>query len=228
MGKVLKQNQIEVIFSALVCLATLCATPSLHADITPSSSQQARIKDMATVEGIHENQLVGYGIVVGLPGTGDSQQSIAPQQMLLAAPQRAVATVPHGQGTETRQSRNMAAVFIVATLRPFAQPGSRIDVIVSPAGDAHSIQGGLLLMTPLYGPDGKIYAQAQGSIVLGSYSVQASGIIKSENDPTAGRIPSGAIVERALPLHLNHDHFRTGWFRHRHQDTESIWDTKSW
>jgi flagellar P-ring protein FlgI len=112
--------------------------------------------------------------------------------------------LPQNQTTASLQLRNMAAVFIAATLPPFAQPGNKIDVIVSSAGDARSIEGGLLLMTPLYGPDGQIYAQAQGPIVLGGYSVQANGNSKSVNDPTTGRVPSGGIVERAVPLDLDH------------------------
>lgn len=192
------------LLATLACLAMLVFSPWTRADVTAPPSQLARIKDVATIEGIRDNQLVGYGIVVGLHGTGDSQQTIFPYQTLIATLQRMGVTVPQGRGAGTLQLRNMAAVFIVATLPPFAQPGNKIDVIVSSAGDARSIEGGLLLMTPLYGPDGQIYAQAQGPIVLGGYSVQANGNMKMENDPTTGRIPSGAIVERAVPLDLDH------------------------
>ncbi len=189
--------------SSLVCLAVIAAGLPLRADSAPSA-QLARIKDVATVEGIRDNQLIGYGIVVGLHGTGDSQQTVFPYQTLISTLERMGVNLPQGQATSSLQVRNMAAVFIAATLPPFAQPGNKIDVIVSSAGDARSIEGGLLLMTPLYGPDGQIYAQAQGPVVLGGYSVQANGNSKTVNHPTTGRIPSGAIVERAVPLDLDH------------------------
>jgi len=178
--------------------------PSHDAGMAAPASDLARIKDVATVEGIRDNQLVGYGIVVGLHGTGDSQQTIFPYQTLISTLERMGVTLPAGQSTSGLQVRNMAAVFIAATLPPFAEPGNKIDVIVSSAGDARSLEGGLLLMTPLYGPDGQIYAQAQGPVVLGGYSVVANGNSRTVNDPTTGRIPSGAIVERAVPLDLDH------------------------
>lgn len=193
--------------SQFVCciLAVLFAPGALHADSMSSPPAEfARIKDVATVEGIRDNQLVGYGIVVGLHGTGDSQQTVFPYQTLISTLERMGVNLPTGQTTSALQVRNMAAVFIAATLPPFAEPGTKIDVIVSSAGDARSIEGGLLLMTPLYGPDGQIYAQAQGPVVLGGYSVVANGNSKTMNDPTTGRIPSGGIVERAVPLDLDH------------------------
>lgn len=189
--------------SKFACFAVLTFALPLRADVTPTS-QLARIKDVATIEGIRDNQLVGYGIVVGLHGTGDSQQTVFPYQTLVSTLERMGVDLPKGQATSSLQVRNMAAVFIAATLPPFAQPGNKIDVIVSSAGDARSLEGGLLLMTPLYGPDGQIYAQAQGPIVLGGYSVQANGSSKSVNHPTTGRVPSGGIVERAVPLDLDH------------------------
>ena len=194
---------VRLFASSLVCLVAIAAGLPLRAD-TAASAQLARIKDVATVEGIRDNQLIGYGIVVGLHGTGDSQQTVFPYQTLVSTLERMGVNLPQGQATSSLQVRNMAAVFIAATLPPFAQPGNKIDVIVSSAGDARSIEGGLLLMTPLYGPDGQIYAQAQGPVVLGGYSVQANGNSKTVNHPTTGRIPSGAIVERAVPLDLDH------------------------
>src|SRR6201987_4261464 len=186
-------------------LALVCFSIGAVA-LTASSPEmrRARIKDVATIEGIRDNQLVGYGIVVGLRGTGDSSQTVFPYQTLISTLERMGVNLPQGQVTSSLQVRNMAAVFIAATLPPFARPGNKIDVTVSSAGDARSIEGGLLLMTPLYGPDGQIYAQAQGPIVLGGYSEQANGNSKSVNHPTTGRIPSGAIVERAVPLDLDH------------------------
>jgi flagellar P-ring protein precursor FlgI len=188
--------------SQFILLTALLAALPLHSD-TPAA-QLARIKDVATVEGIRDNQLVGYGIVVGLHGTGDSQQTVFPYQTLVSTLERMGVNLPQGQSTSSLQVRNMAAVFIAATLPPFSEPGGKIDVIVSSAGDARSIEGGLLLMTPLYGPDGQIYAQAQGPVILGGYSVQANGSSKSVNHPTTGRIPDGGIVERAVPLDLDH------------------------
>ena len=190
------------LISQLAAFAVLTIALPLRAD-TPSS-QLARIKDVATVEGIRDNQLVGYGIIVGLRGTGDSQQTVFPYQTLISTLERMGVNLPQGQATSSLQVRNMAAVFIAATLPPFARPGNKIDITVSSAGDARSIEGGLLLMTPLYGPDGQIYAQAQGPIVLGGYSVQSNGTSRSVNHPTTGRIPSGGIVERAVSLDLDH------------------------
>ncbi len=168
--------------------------------------QKAQVKDIASIEGIRDNQLVGYGLVVGLRGTGDSQQTVFPAQTLISALEKMGVTVPQAGGTQSAQNmqiRNMAAVFVVATLPPFSQSGSKIDVTVSSAGDARSIEGGVLLMTPLYGPDGQIYAQAQGALVLGGYSVAAAGNVRQMNHPTTARIPSGALVERAVPFDLS-------------------------
>jgi flagellar P-ring protein precursor FlgI len=171
-----------------------------------SEPQQARIKDIASIEGIRDNQLVGYGLVVGLRGSGDSQQTVFPAQTLISALQKMGVTVPLSGGTQSAQNmqiRNMAAVFVVATMPPFSRSGSKIDITVSSAGDARSLEGGVLLMTPLYGPDGQIYAQAQGALVLGGYSISAAGNTRQMNHPTTARIPSGALVERAVPFELN-------------------------
>jgi flagellar P-ring protein FlgI len=180
------------------------STASGGSSTPQSASRLARVKDIATVEGIRDNQLVGYGIVVGLRGTGDSSQTVFPIQTLITTLQRLGVTLPQNSTTASLQVRNMAAVFLAATLPPFARPGNRLDVTLSSAGDARSIEGGLLLMSPLYGPDGQIYAEAQGPLVLGGYSVTANGSSRSLNHPTTGRIPSGAIVERAVPLDLEH------------------------
>jgi flagellar P-ring protein precursor FlgI len=153
--------------------------------------KKARIKDVATIEGIRDNQLVGYGLVVGLRGTGDSSQTVFPAQTLVSALQRMGITVPQtgSNSASNMQVKNMAAVFVVATLPPFSTPGYKVDVTVSSAGDARSLEGGILLMTPLYGPDGQIYAQGQGSLVLGGYV--ATG---------------GALVERPVSVDLKEMH----------------------
>ena len=164
----------------------------------------ARIKDIATIEGIRDNQLVGYGLVVGLRGTGDSSQTVFPAQTLISVLERMGITVPQtgANSASNMQVKNMAAVFVVATLPPFSRPGYKVDITVSSAGDARSLEGGILLMTPLYGPDGQIYAQAQGSLVLGGYMATGGGNTKLLNHPTTGRVPGGALVERAVPFEL--------------------------
>jgi flagellar P-ring protein FlgI len=159
---------------------------------------KARIKDIASVDGIRENQLVGYGIVVGLQGTGDSQQTTFPVQTLAATLLRMGVSVP----ASAIRTQNLAAVFISASLPEFADSGTKVDITVSSAGDARSLEGGMLLMTPLYGADGRIYAQAQGPLVLGGYSVQAQGASKNVNHQTTARIPAGGMVERAAPTSL--------------------------
>jgi flagellar P-ring protein precursor FlgI len=166
--------------------------------------RRTRIKDVASIEGIRDNQLVGYGLVVGLRGTGDSQETIFPYQTLVSTLERMGITVPQtgAISAANMQVKNIAAVFVVATLPPFTQPGFKIDITVSSAGDAKSIEGGILLMTPLYGPDGQIYAQAQGPLVVGGYRVAAGGNAQQVNYPTSGRIPGGALVERAVPVDL--------------------------
>ncbi len=182
----------------MLAMLYLLPESALGADTVGGTPREARIKDIASIEGIRDNQLVGYGIVVGLHGTGDSQQTVFPIQTLAATLLRMGVSVP----AAAIRVQNLAAVFISATLPPFARPGTKLDVTVSSAGDAQSIEGGLLLMTPLYGPDGKIYAQAQGPLLVGGYSVSANGSVKQVNFPTTARIPAGAMVERGVPLEL--------------------------
>jgi flagellar P-ring protein precursor FlgI len=158
----------------------------------------ARVKDIASIEGIRDNQLVGYGIVVGLHNTGDSQQTTFPIQTLAATLLRMGVSVP----AASIKVQNLAAVFISATLPPFSRPGTKLDVTVASAGDAQSLEGGLLLLTPLYGPDGKIYAEGEGPLVVGGYALSVNGNVKSYNHPTTARIPLGGIVERGLALDL--------------------------
>ena len=181
---------------AHACDAPDCFFSALASD--PATPRQARIKDISSIEGIRDNQLVGYGIVVGLQGTGDSQQTTFPIQTLAATLLRMGVSVP----ASSIRVQNLAAVFVSATLPPFARSGTKLDITVSSAGDARSLEGGLLLMTPLYGADGKIYAQAQGSLVVGGYSVTANGNVKQFNHPNTARVPFGAMVERGVPLEL--------------------------
>jgi flagellar P-ring protein precursor FlgI len=171
-------------------------------------AQWTRIKDVTSIEGIRDNQLIGYGIVVGLRGTGDTQQTVYPIQTLLSTLERMGITVPQtgNNSAANMQVKNIAGVFVEATLPPFSRTGDKLDVTVSSAGDARSLEGGMLLMTPLYGPDGQIYAQAQGPLVLGGYQVSAAGSSRQVNHPTTARIPSGSIVERTVPFELKQMH----------------------
>ncbi len=190
--------------AALIALLLL-SFALVHAEAAP---KLARVKDVASIEGIRDNQLVGYGLVVGLKGTGDSSQTVFPAQTLVSALERMGITVPQtgANSASNMQIKNMAAVFVVATLPPFSRPGYKVDITVSSAGDARSLEGGILLMTPLYGPDGQIYAQAQGSLVLGGYMATSAGNTRMLNHPTTARIPDGALVERPVPFELKQMH----------------------
>ena len=169
-----------------------------------AKGRSARVKDVATIEGIRDNQLVGYGLVVGLRGTGDSSQTVFPAQTLISALERMGITVPQtgSKSASNMQVKNMAAVFVVATLPPFSRPGFRVDITVSSAADARSLEGGILLMTPLYGPDGQVYAQAQGALVLGGYMTTSGSNSRQMNNPTTARVPGGALVEKPVSLDL--------------------------
>ena len=193
-------NWLGRIAGAVLLVSMFCSTSTAQ----DRSAQKARVKDVATIEGIRDNQLVGYGLVVGLRGTGDSQQTIFPYQTLVSALQRMGITVPQtgAISAANMQVKNMAAVFVVATMPPFSQPGYKVDVTVMSAGDSRSLEGGILLMTPLYGPDGQIYAEAQGALVLGGYLAAAAGNAQRVNHPTTARIPNGALVERPVSLDL--------------------------
>jgi flagellar P-ring protein precursor FlgI len=194
---------LEVTALAMTLLATTVGAAPPEPRV-----QMARIKDVATIEGIRDNQLVGFGLVVGLRGTGDSSQTVFPAQTLISTLERLGITVPQtgSNSASNMQVKNMAAVFVVATLPPFSRPGEKMDITLSSAGDARSLEGGILLMTPLYGPDGLIYAQAQGALVLGGYIATSAGNTRQVNHPTTARIPGGALVERAVPFELKQMH----------------------
>lgn len=186
---------IVAAFTAATCAAQ--TTPIEPATYT--QPQKVRIGDITSVEGIRDNYIMGYGLVVGLNGTGDGQQDLFPVQTLIDILQKMGVQAP----AQSVITRNVASVFVTATLPPFARPGTHIDVDVASTGDARSIQGGELLMTPLYGPDGQVYAVAQGPVVLGGYTAGANGNVVTVNHPTAGRIPSGGLVEHAVALDLS-------------------------
>jgi flagellar P-ring protein precursor FlgI len=161
----------------------------------PIMAAGTRLKDLAAIEGVRENQLVGYGIVVGLNGTGDKRQTVFSAQTLTNVLQRmGVAVNP-----AAILVRNTAAVMVTAALPPFAQPGTKIDISVAAVGDANNLQGGLLILTPLRAANGQVYAVAQGSVVTGGFVAGRGGNNQTVNHPTAGRVPEGAIVEQAPP-----------------------------
>ena len=170
------------------------------ATASPVALHVARIKDLTTIEGIRDNQLIGYGLVVGLAGTGDKQQTIFSIQTLANMLQRMGVNIK-SQLTNV-QVRNIAAVFVTATIPPFSRPGMKMDVTVSSIGDAKSLAGGTLILTPLSAPDGQVYAVAQGPLIIGGYSAGSAANSKVVNHPTVGRIPSGALVERDTSVDL--------------------------
>jgi flagellar P-ring protein precursor FlgI len=179
-----------------VAAALLLAWPLLRAEDTVRKSL---IRDITSIEGVRENPVIGYGMVVGLKGTGDRQQTIFTTQTLANMLQRMGVQVP----PTTVRVNNVAAVFVTANLPPFARPGTQVDVTVSSVGDARSLEGGLLLLTPLYAADGRIYAEAQGPLELGGYSAGTGGNAKQVNHPTVGRIPQGGLVERDTSVDLS-------------------------
>jgi flagellar P-ring protein precursor FlgI len=167
----------------------------------PAAAQQVRLKDIADIEGVRDNQLVGYGLVVGLPGTGDRlRTAIFTRQSLVGMLERL--------GVNTRDNeakldtRNVAAVMVTANLPAFSRPGSRIDISVSALGDASNLMGGTLLVTPLLGADGEVYAVAQGALATGAVAARGAGASVQRGVPTSARISSGAIVEREIPYAL--------------------------
>jgi flagellar P-ring protein precursor FlgI len=164
--------------------------------LLPDVSSAARIKDIAHLEGVRDNQLVGYGLVVGLNGSGDSNSTQFTVQSLVNMMERLGVTV----NPDAVKVDNVAAVIVTADLPPFAKTGSAIDVMVSSIGDADSLAGGSLLMTPLKGPDGQIYAVAQGPLTVGSLAFGGKAAKVQKNHPTVGRIPGGALVEREVPF----------------------------
>ncbi len=190
---------------------------TLAAALPPGASAE-RIKDLASVAGVRENQLVGYGLVVGLDGTGDqtSQTPFTIQSIRNMLLQMGI-TTPENTNP---QLKNVAAVMVTATLPPFAKPGKTIDVTVSSMGNAKSLRGGSLIMTPLKGADGSVYAMAQGNLVVGGFGAETKdGSSVSVNVPSVGRVPNGATVERevvspflteaALTLNLHRTDFTT-------------------
>jgi flagellar P-ring protein precursor FlgI len=174
-----------------ICAALTALAPAAHAE---------RLKDMASIAGVRQNQLSGYGLVVGLDGTGDqtSQTPFTVQSIIAMLQQKGVNLPPAGQ----LQLKNVAAVMVTSSLPAFAQPGQTIDITVSSIGNAKSLRGGTLLMTPLHGADGQVYAMAQGNVLVGGVGASAGGAQVQVNHLSVGKISSGATVEKAVASNL--------------------------
>jgi flagellar P-ring protein FlgI len=187
-----------LMFAALACAALPAATPA----------QAERLKDLAQIQGVRDNPLIGYGLVVGLDGTGDqtTQTPFTTQTLANMLANLGISINNQAAGSSNSQSslsniqlKNVAAVMVTAVLPPFARPGEAIDVTVSSLGNAKSLRGGTLLLTPLKGADGQVYALGQGNVAVGGAGASANGSKVQVNQLAAGRITSGAIVERAVP-----------------------------
>src|SRR5512144_2749594 len=183
----------RLIWVACAALLALALSPS-------SAGATSRIKDLTKIEGVRQNQLIGYGLVVGLNGTGDTLNNIPFTKQSLTAMLERLGVNIRGQ---TIRTGNVAAVMVTANLPAFGTQGTRIDVTVSAMGDAKSLQGGTLLVTPLLGADGNVYAVAQGSLSIGGFSAQGDAAKVTRGVPTVGRIANGGIIEREIDFALN-------------------------
>ncbi|MDP1679297.1 MAG: flagellar basal body P-ring protein FlgI, partial [Candidatus Nitrotoga sp.] len=181
--------QIIIRIAKIILLTLLVAVPA--------SSYAERIRDLASIQGVRENQLLGYGLVVGLDGSGDmtTQTPFTVQSVISMLTQMGVSLPPN----ITLQLKNVAAVMVTAMLPPFARPGQAMDVTVSSMGNAKSLRGGTLLMTPLKGADGQVYAMSQGNLLVGGVGAAAGNAKVQINHLSVGRIPGGATVERSVP-----------------------------
>ncbi|MBU1231591.1 MAG: flagellar basal body P-ring protein FlgI [Proteobacteria bacterium] len=193
--------------------------------VLSSNGWGARIKDIAEINGVRNNQLVGYGLVTGLAGTGDDLKKVLfTRQALYNMLVRQGITVNPTEFEKIKVD-NVAAVMVTATLPPFSKPGSTIDVQVSSIGDADSLAGGNLLLTPLKGPDGKVYAVAQGPLTIGAFSFGGKAAKAQRNHPTVGRIASGATIERLVPTSFGENGLLSYTLRHSDFTTASNMST---
>lgn len=183
------------------------------------TDRRVKLRDITQIQGVRDNQLVGYGLVIGLNRTGDTQQTFFTVQTLANTLQRLGVQIAPG----TVVVKNVAAVFVTATLPPFSRPGMNVDVTISSIGDAKSLEGGILLLTPLHAPNGEVYAESQGPLTIGGYSEGGGGNSKSVNHPTVARISAGGIVEREASVDLST--FHTVSFLLRNPDFTSSYDT---
>jgi flagellar P-ring protein precursor FlgI len=202
-GEVVAERRLvmSLIRSLLHAVAAIGTLVAVSTGIAADSQARSRIKDIADFEGIRQNKLIGYGLVIGLNGTGDTlNNSPFTQQSIIAMLERL--------GVNTRdiagslRTRNVAAVMVTATLPPFARLGSRIDVSVGTFGDSTSLQGGTLLVTPLLGADGEVYAVAQGAVAVGGFTATGQGAQVTRNIPTSAKIAGGGVIERELGFQL--------------------------
>ncbi len=183
-------------FRLLLLALLMAAMPAVHAE---------RVKDLAAIAGVRNNQLVGYGLVVGLDGSGDqTTQTPFTVQSIVSMLSNMGVNLPPGQAL---QLKNVAGVMVTATLPPFSRPGQALDVTVSSIGNAKSLRGGTLIMTPLKGADGNVYAVAQGNVLVGGVGAQAGGAKVTVNHLSVGRIAGGATVERAVPTSVGQGEF---------------------
>jgi flagellar P-ring protein precursor FlgI len=187
---------MHVLKRMVAVAALLGALPLQAADLPPA--REIRVKDLGRMQGWRDNALVGYGIVTGLAGTGDSPTNRATRQALSNVLAQFNLTLP----PEQIQSRNVAIVMVSASLPTFAREGDTLDVTVASAGDARSLLGGSLLLTPLKGPDGRVYALAQGPLSVGGYRYDSNGNVVQKNHPTVGSVPAGAVVERGVTAQM--------------------------
>jgi flagellar P-ring protein precursor FlgI len=186
--------------AAAAALALFCTVTASGADAPYRVSATSRIKDLANIEGVRQNQLIGYGLVVGLNGTGDTLNNIPFTKQSLQAMLERLGVNIRGA---TIRTGNVAAVMVTANLPAFGTQGTRIDVTVSSLGDAKSLQGGTLLVTPLLGADGNVYAVGQGSVAINGFQAEGEAAKITRGVPTVGRIANGAIIEREIDFALN-------------------------
>ncbi len=181
-------------------LQTACLAVILALCVPVSAGATSRIKDLANIEGVRQNQLIGYGLVVGLNGTGDTLNNIPFTKQSLTAMLERLGVNIRGQ---TIRTGNVAAVMVTGNLPAFGTQGTRMDVTVSAMGDAKSLQGGTLLVTPLLAADGNVYAVAQGSLAIGGFQAEGEAAKITRGVPTVGRIANGALIEREIEFTLN-------------------------
>jgi Flagellar basal-body P-ring protein len=191
-GNTMRQRLLRYALAALAALA-------LSGPVAQAQAAAARIKDIVDFEGIRENQLVGYGLVVGLNGTGDGLNNSPFTRQSLQSMLERLGVNTAGENVRTA---NVAAVMVTANLPPFGTQGSRIDVSVAALGDARSLQGGTLLVTPLLGADGEVYAIAQGPVIINGFRAEGDAATIISGVPTTGRISNGALIEREIDFHL--------------------------
>jgi flagellar P-ring protein precursor FlgI len=184
-------------YRKLICLAIIIE--AVLAFFSPDTAQAVRIKDLANIKGVRNNQLVGYGLVVGLDGTGDGNKALFTVQSMVSMLEKMGVTV----NAQDIKVKNVAAVMVTADLPPFAKAGGRIDALVNSIGDAKNLQGGTLLLTPLKAPNGKVYAVAQGPVNTGGFSATGAGGSVQKNFPTVGRLIDGAVIEKEIAFEFN-------------------------